>query len=514
MRVPNKLLLPTLPILLLCLTMTSVQSYAAEPEKAAPLNVLFISIDDLNDWIGCMNGHPQALTPNMDRLAARGMLFANAHCAAPACNPSRAAVFSGRMPQTTKIWGNGSGSLQKHNPGMLFLPVAFDKANYRTLGTGKLLHSKSGSLFDDYFDTQQRWSPFTGRVAVEYTDAEQASKATDNPRHVMKDPLGRELVLPLNRMPSDRRPDTKDGESFDWGPIDVPDGEYGDTRITDWAAEELNKKRKKSFFLAVGYYRPHIPLFAPARFFERFKKQPAELPPFKADDLDDLGETGKRYALEAVTAGSHKTVVEHQQWRAAVEAYLACTTYVDEEIGRLIDTLDASAHADNTWIVLWSDHGWHLGEKQHWGKVTGWERSTRVPLIMVPPKRDAAAFAKAGSVCEQPVSLLDLYPTLIEACGVKGPEKLDGHSLLPLLRDPKAAFRPATVTLIKRDASSLRDRDWRYIRYDDDSEELYDLNTDPNEWHNHASVPEHAKRLASLKKKLDALLAEFEATAN
>lgn len=483
---------------------------AVQPAMAADQpNVLFIAVDDLNDWIGCLKGHPQALTPNIDRLAARGMLFTSAHCAAPACNPSRAAIWSGRMPNHTAVWSNGSGSLNKVYPGAFQLPVAFKQAGYHTAGTGKLYHGKAQAEFDQYQRYEQRWSPFAGSD-VKYKKDEIPSKGTDNPRHLLKDSKGREVVLPINRMPSDRRPNTNDGESFDWGGFDLPDTDWGDTLITDWAIERLGEQRNKPLFLGVGYYRPHIPLFAPQRFFERFKYDPGKLPPYRADDLDDLSPIGKKWAIDAVTAGLHATVVKHDQWQAAVEAYLACVTYVDHEIGRLLDVLDESDIADNTLIVLWSDHGWQLGEKDHWGKWTGWERSTKVPLIVVPPKQSADDFAKAGSTCDTPVGLIDLFPTFIELCGIEGPAVLDGDSLVPLLKKPGALYRTSTLTMFDEGNASVRNSDWRYVRYNDGSEELYNLRQDPNEWTNLAGVAKHAAAKAEMSRELERHLARYE----
>lgn len=454
-------------------------------------NVLFISVDDLNDWIGCLNGHPQALTPNMDRLAKRGVLFANAHCAAPACNPSRAAVFSGQMPKRTGVWSNRSASLLKLQPDAKLLTTIFSQSGYHTLGTGKLLHKGGSTIFNEYQSVSQRWSPFP-KKAVLYTKKELPSKSTDNPRHVLKDSRGRKVVLPLNRMPSDRKPKQHDGESFDWGGFDVPDSDFGDTQITDWAIKKLGGDFNKPFFMGIGYYRPHIPLFAPKKYFERFKDTPGRLPSVRQDDLKDLGVTGKKWAREAVTAGSHETVLKYKQWQAAVEAYLACTTYVDYEIGRLLDALDQSGYASNTHIVLWSDHGWHLGEKEHWGKWTGWERSTRVPLIILPAKNTLKGFGSGGR-CEQPVGLIDLFPTLIELCGLKLPKDLDGQSLVPLLLDPKKNTGRVLKTTFDSGNISLRTERWRYLRYGNGEEELYDLKTDPNEWTNLAKNPPHVK---------------------
>ena len=234
----------------------------------------------------------------------------------------------------------------------------------------------------------------------------------------------------------------------------------------------------------------------------RFKAAPAELPPVRKDDLDDLSETARKWALEPVTAGSHATVVKHKQWRAAVEAYLACVTYVDHEVGRLLETLDASPLADNTAIVLWSDHGWHLGEKEHWGKWTGWERSTKVPLIVAPPKSQAERFAQ-GARCDQPVSLIDMYPTLMQLCAVRGPRDLDGHSLLPHLYRPRNPSGRGVVSFFNPGNTSFRTDRWRYIRYADGSEELYDLKDDPNEWKNLAGIEGRKRLLRSLANRLE-----------
>ncbi len=472
-------------------------------------NVLFIAIDDLNDWIGCLQGHPQALTPNIDALARRGMLFTNAHCASPACNPSRAAIFSGRTAHYTGVWSNDSDQLLKQHPDILTIPLAFKQAGYLTLGTGKMLHGMGKDnvkLFDQSFSPEQRWSPFSNQQ-VRYTAEELPSKGSDNPRHVIPRPNAEPIVLPLNHMPSDRKPDGDDGESFDWGPLDVDDSEMGDTQITNWAIEQLQLgSDDKPFFLGVGYYRPHIPLWAPKRYFEPFPLDGIQLPPYSQDDLNDLSLTGKRWALDAITAGSHASVVKHDQWRAAIQAYLACIHYVDHEIGRLLAAIDASPQRDNTLIILWTDHGWHLGEKQHWGKWTGWERSTRVPLIIVPPQSMANHYAVAGSQCAEPVSLLDLFPTLVELCQVKGPAQLDGQSLLPLLHDPKLATHRTVVTTFDKGNLSLRSVRYRYIRYSDGSEELYDRSSDVNEWYNLASQPQHAPTLQTMRELSQARL--------
>jgi len=476
---------------------------------SAQTNVIMIVVDDLNDWVGCMNGHPQSKTPNIDSLAERGILFANAHCAAPACNPSRAAVFSGRMPNVTGVWSNDRAQvIDKIYPPAEFLPTLFKKNGYRTLGTGKLLHSKGSHLFDDYYSVMQRCSPFTNKSQYDYTSRELPSKGSDNPRKVTSDSQGREIILPLNRMPSDRKPNAVAAESFDWGSWDVPDEDFGDTKITNWAIQKLNQRHDKPLFLSVGYYRPHIPLWAPKRFFERFKKEPGILPQVNENDLDDLSTVAKKWAIEPITAGSHETVLKFDQWRRAVEAYLACVTYVDNEIGRLMDAFSKSRYHENTIILLWSDHGWHLGEKQHWGKWTGWERSTKVPLIVVPPNNSSQAF-KAGHHSHSPVSLIDIYPTLVEMCELKNAPKLDGKSLVPLLRDPNSGSSRGVVTFFDKGNISFRTKSWRLIQYVEGDVELYDMRNDLNEWDNLAGNPKFQSRLQRIQKEFQARYAEI-----
>ena len=474
---------------------------------AAKPNVLFVAIDDLNDWIGCLEGHPQTLTPNLDELAKRGILFTNAHCAAPACNPSRAAVFSGMRPQQTGVWSNDSPKLPAHRPDIELLPTAFRKAGYATWGTGKLLHGgarSSAELFERSYFPEQRWSPL-GRGEVDYSPEELRTKGTDHPKHVVHRDGQPFVTLPLNGMPSDRNPAQAKGESFDWGPMDVGDGQMGDTQITTWAVQQLDGAREKPFFLGVGYYRPHIPLWAPSKYFAPFLAGPIHLPDVPENDLDDLSSTGKRWAKEPITAGAHRTVLRFGQWEAAVRGYLACVHYVDHEVGRLVRGLDRSKASDNTWIIVWSDHGWHLGEKEHWGKWTGWERSTRVPLIVVPPKSEANRYA-AGQRCERPVNLLDLFPTLNETCGLTTNHNFAGRSLLPLLLNPQAQPDRSSVTLFDQGNVSVRLATSRYIRYADGTEEFYDHENDPQEFHNAISAEtsrSEIQRARAIADKLD-----------
>ena len=489
--------LPALPILLTVALLFGLQAGAAVRRP----NVLFIAVDDLNDWIGCLGGHPQVKTPNIDRLAKRGVLFTNAHCAAPLCNPSRAAVFSGRHPFETGVLANDESDIRKMRPEIVLIPQHFKQAGYKTFGCGKLLHQKGAGLFDEDLFPEQRWSPFEAKE-VDYTPEELPSKGTENPRHVTE-LKGKPIILPLNRMPSDRAPDKRAGESFDWGPLDVEDADMGDGQIAAWAVERLQRAKGQPFFLGVGFYRPHIPLFAPQKYFDLYDGVDITLPEVKADDLDDLGATGRQRALEADTAGLHATVLKHRQWQTAVKAYLACISFVDAQVGRLLDALDSGPNAGNTVIVLWGDHGWHLGEKQHWGKWTGWQRATHVPLIVAPP-RDMAGGSQVGAKCNSPVSLLDLYPTLIEFCGLPALQGLSGKSLVPALKDPRQGSDRVVITTFDTGNHSITGARWHYLHYADGSEELYDTPADPHEWSNLAGKPEHAADLARMRSQIPA----------
>ncbi|HMO83768.1 MAG TPA: sulfatase [Lacipirellulaceae bacterium] len=466
---------------------------------------MLISIDDLNDWVGAWGGHPQAKTPHIDRLARRAVRFTNAHCAAPLCNPSRAAFFSGLHPLQTGITENDDSDIRRIYPGLVLLPQHFAAAGYETYGAGKLLHLGSGSLFQHGYFPHLRWSPFSP-ADVLYTDAELGLKGTPDQRHIVR-LAGRQFAMPLNRIPSDRNVASAAGESFDWGPLPVEDADMGDGKIARWGAEILNRPREMPFFMAIGFYRPHIPLFAPEKYFEIYNDVDIALPPHREDDLDDLGPTARRIAHEADTAGLHSSVVQHDGWHDAVRAYLACTSFIDAQVGLLLEALEQGGHDSNTVVLLWSDHGWHLGEKEHWGKWTLWRRSTLSPLLIALPsgergRRDAAVAS--------PVSLLDAYPTLIELCNLPAKPELAGQSLAPLLRTADANMEDRSVlTVMGADGAALSGRRWRYIRYADGERELYDLRADPNEWHNLAGAAAHQTRVDRLDAELTRQLEEF-----
>ncbi|QDT68742.1 Choline-sulfatase [Planctomycetes bacterium MalM25] len=446
-------------------------------------NVLLIAVDDMNDWVGFLNGHPQVKTPHMDRLASRGVVFSNAHCAAPLCGPSRAAVFSGKQPFNTGVCNNRQ-QIRKLHPQLVLLPEHFHAHGYRTLGTGKLMHRKFNDLYEETFYPEQRWSPYASK---------EPQKA--EPRFALR---------PLNGMPNDRQ-ELQPGRfsSFDWGAVDVPDGEMGDGKVGAWAASKLQHQGESGqpFFLAVGFYRPHIPLYAPQEYFNLYPIDSTVAPEVPANDFSDLGAPAIELAHSIQTAGLHESVLRHGRWKEAVAAYLACISFVDAQIGNLLDALDSGPYADNTVVVLWSDHGWHLGEKEHWGKTTGWERSTRVPLIIV-PANEGQAICRVGEQCGEPVSLIDLYPTLIDLCDLPTMAGLDGESLTPRLRQPEAESKRTVVTCVKKGVYSARSRRWRLIQYADGSEELYDHQNDPNEWYNVAADD----RFTAIKESLSSVM--------
>ena len=451
---------------------------ASMPTPAHP-NVLMIIADDLNDWVGCLGGHPEVKTPNIDRLARRGLLFANAHCAAPVCNPSRVATLTGRRPSTTGIYDN-SAVWHEVMPGVATIPQHLQASGYYTAGGGKVYHHMPGfnrpSDWNEYFD-----QVFDGHYQARLAKGENVKDFTW--------PDG----FPLNGLPEVKalaRP-PRNAREFDWGPFDKPDGEMGDGQMAQWAERLLAAPPKQPFFLAAGIYRPHLPWYAPRKYFDMYPPERITPPPIKADDLDDVPEAGRRIAEQR--RGDLELVRHSGQYQRILQAYLASVTFCDAMVGRLLDALDAGPAAKNTIIVFWSDNGWHFGEKQHLHKMTLWARSTRLPLIIVAP-----GITREGTRTSRPVSFMDLFPTLNDLCGLPQPAGLEGTSLLPLLKDPGRAWnRPALVTYLRGNHAVCSER-WRYIRYADGGEELYDHESDPNEWTNLAGRPELASVRAEL----------------
>jgi len=435
-------------------------SFAASRQKKR--NLLFIAIDDLNDWIGCLNGHPGVITPNLDRLAKRGVLFTSAHCAAPVCNPSRTALLYGKRPSSSGVYNND----QPHRRSPLLqdavtLSMHFRENGYRVIGGGKIYHER--------YPDPQSWD--------EYYPSKTQTKPPD------PQPEGK----PLNGIPGTM--------AFDWGPIPNSEESMGDYKVADWAAAELGKVQAKPLFLACGIWKPHLPWYIPQKYFDMYPLDKITLPLVKDDDLDDVPPIGKQMAI--TKARDHERVLKYKQWESGVRSYLAAITFADAQVGRVLDALEHGPNAATTDIVLWSDHGWHLGEKLHWRKFTLWERSTRNVLMICAP-----GLTKPGSRCDRTVSLLDIYPTVTELSGLSPREGLEGRSLLPLLKNPSARWDHAAVTTYLRGNHAVRDAHSRYIRYHDGTEELYNRDRDPNEWTNIADRPEEQDRKRKLAMSL------------
>jgi arylsulfatase A-like enzyme len=282
-------------------------------------------------------------------------------------------------------------------------------------------------------------------------------------------------------------------------PIDGTEADMDDYKVAGWTIEQLQKTHDKPFFLACGFFKPHLPWNAPKKYHDMFPPDKITLPEINENDLDDIPEAGRRMAK---ADGDHKQITENGYWRQAVSNYLACIAFTDAQVGRVLDGLDQSAYRDNTIIVLWSDHGWHLGEKLHWRKFALWEEATHNIMMWTAP-----GVTQTGGRCDQPVSLQDIYPTMIELCGLK-PKKVAGQSLVPLMKNPALEWDRPALTTYGRNNHSLRTRRWRYIRYADGSEELYDHDNDPLEWTNLANDPQQQTVIKTLSQWLPTANAE------
>jgi arylsulfatase A-like enzyme len=470
-------------------------------DSASRPNILLISIDDLNDWVGFLSGHPLVQTPNLDRLASESVVFSKAYCAVPVCGPSRAAVFTGISPTQTGMYSNAN-HLTKIFPNAKYLQQDLAENGYHTLGTGKLLHGnqRGPESFDEYGPGFNKWKPLTAeenRITKEELDAPGPFV-----QHRVQRSTGLDLTFPLNQMPRDRNPRSNRLESFDWGSIDLPEADWSDTQCADWSIQKLGESHDRPFFLGLGFYRPHQPLWAPKKYHDLYPPAEMPLPPHLEEDLDDVPLIGKMIGRLPLTSGSHATVIRHQQWQQAISAYLACISYVDHQLGRVLDALKASPHADQTIVILFSDHGWHLGEKEHWGKFTAWERSARVPfLIHLPPSLQRIGYV-SSSVHDSPVSLMDIYPTVLDLLGIEKPPRLSGTSLAPLLRGENLKLSRIVSTSVGPGNHSLRSDRWRFIQYFDGSQELYDHSKDPLEQTNLANHPDHLALIRSFQSHL------------
>lgn len=421
-------------------------------------NILFIAVDDLNDWIGPLKGHPQVKTPHMDRLAARGTTFLNAHCQSPLCNSSRTSLMTGLRPTTTGVyalqpWFRTVKRFNEH----VTLPQHLAKHGYRTYSGGKVYHGHYGCRKSDReFDV----------IGVPGNLGPYPPKKLVNTPHPHR--------------------------QVDWGFWEHKDEDKGDHLAAGWAEQVLdNMPRDKPFFLALGFSLPHVPCYATQKWFDLYPEETTRLAPIKKHDRSDTPRASW-YTHWKLPEPRLKFMEEENEILNFTRSYLACISFVDHQLGRVLAALKRNGLQDNTVVVLWSDHGYHLGEKEITGKNTLWDRSTRVPLIFAGPGVDADAR------CDQPAELLDLYPTLLELCAVPANESVEGLSLLPQLKNANTHRARPAITSHGPGNHGIRTREWRYIRYADGSEELYNMKKDPNEWDNLASDPAYAAKKTEL----------------
>ncbi len=427
----------------------------ASPADERP-DVLFIAIDDMNDWTTLFDADNPIQTPNLKRLAARGTFFRRAYCVAPACNPSRTAILTGRHPSASGVYGNRD-AWRELLPDVVTLPQHFARHGYATMGAGKIFHHGAAGRdrpgnpsFEAFFGMRPTRAP------------------KPNYNGYREGPLSK--------------------TAFDWG---VHDRKLIDCDTVEWVEKAMEETTRRPLFLAAGIFKPHLPFYADRRTFDRYPLDKTRVPPRKDGDLDDVPPIGRN--MVAKEDFIYKNVIARPEdspgsLKTMVQCYQASADFADQMVGRLLDKLDATGRADRTVIVLWSDHGYHLGDKETCVKFTLWEKATRVPFIIVAP-----GVTQPGSVCDHPVSLLDIYPTLADLCGLPERKALSGVSLVPLLKKPDAPWpRPALMTMGRGNHAVRSDR-WRYIRYIDGTEELYDHESDPWEWTNLADDPGHAR---------------------
>ncbi len=442
------------------------QAQGSDQAQGRP-NILFIAIDDMNDWTGFLGGHPKANTPNMDKLAQKGVNFTNAHCPAPGCSPSRNALLFGVEPFNSGLYAFYDSTV--------FDEVCLDRPSlgeflnqngYNTYGSGKIHHARPR--------TEAEWT--------EYHEKKKGS-AYDGPR--FDDDEGY-----IQGKKSKMR----------FSPSLYPEAEHPDYQFAQFGIDVLKRDHEKPFFLAVGLVKPHLPFVAPKRFFDLYPPDVDYAPRIKADDHADIPAVGRAMAK----VGDDTKFKKDKAWNKVRRAYLACISWTDFNVGRLLDALANSPYADNTIVVLWSDHGYALGEKKHFRKFALWEETTKTPFIIW-DTRDQRGIK--GREVKGGVSLINIYRTLADLVGMEVPGIIDGFSLVPQLKDPDAPLAGPAICSWGRANYTVRARDWRYTRYYNGGEELYDHTKDPHEWTNLADNPEYAE----MKKKLSLMLPKREA---
>lgn len=481
-------ILANLPLVLFITTRSATAHAVDNP------NVLFLAIDDLNDWVGALGGHPQAKTPNLDRLISKSVLFSNAHCAAPVCSASRHALMSGLRPSTTGWYSNSSKSLKSYERTLgetVPMPTHFRQNGYKTLAAGKIFHKGTSDIKGyDYWDEARPKYKWPKELVARGHGYAGASGG-----HFYPFPADGGAIYQHYQ-------EGVSGQSLCWGALgksDIPPEGMPDEQIAAWVVEQLTQTHDEPFFLAAGFVRPHVPYTAPKEFFDLYPLNDIVMPTVPDDEMDDIPLWGKALAYGTIDGGDHHNVLRMgpDYWREMVRAYLACVSFVDAQAGKVLDALENGPHAQNTIVVFWSDHGQHLGEKRHWRKMALWEESTRVPLAIRLPNETSG-----GEICHRAVSLLDIYPTMLELCDLPDVAGLEGLSLVPQLQDPKTRRIEPAITTWHYGNHAARSLNFRYIRYRDGSEELYDHRKDPHEHHNLANDSD----LASIKQKMAAKL--------
>ncbi len=448
-------------------------------------NVLFIAIDDMTGWLGCMDTNPDVRTPNMDRLAEQGTVFTNAVCTSPVCNPSRTAILTGLSPAET-----GCYLLIDHlaaspvRDEALPIPLHFRRNGYRTMVGGKVDHGNSVERAVQDVRGESMWDENAGVFN------------------------GQQFDMHSRHAPDLTHVDGYYKFAFHWGPLDDDQSEtLSDRLVADWAVERLRQDYDEPFLVAAGFFRPHVPLIAPQRFFDMYDREALTLPPTGPYDMDGMPPAARQIALAGYQdskQGMHYQITEHGYWRDVLHAYLACISFTDHCVGRVLDALDESPYADNTIVVLWGDNGWSLGDHFHWKKWSLWDSGARVPFIMRAPGMNPPEHR-----CDEGVGLIDIYPTLLELCDLPEVAGLSGVSLGGLLSGEQAKREQPARTFLGPNNQSLRTRRWRYTRYCDGSEELYDYENDVQEHVNLAEDPDYVE----VKESLAGWLAEDPAPA-